>query len=471
MLWHNGHSLTAGDVVFTFNAINDQQYKSPLRLSFVGVEASATDDLTVVFKLKEPYGGFINLLTFGILPAELWSNLTPSSVGLTELNLKPIGSGPYRFKSLIKDKNGNLKSFNLEANEDYFLGRPLVKDFSLQFFPSPEEAREALNTGSVDGFGSYASDLGENYETKTFINYYSLATPQVKALFFNTKLGKLSDIKLRQAIAYSLDKKAIVSAAVGKATQYIDGPILPYSQLYSDDFIKYQKDLAVAQKKIEEAGWKLVEVTANDLAKADELLASTDDKKKRAGESYKLLGEGSWYYKNGEYLILKLTTAEIGSNLKLADLVSQSLAEIKVKLVVEPVPANHLQGDVIKTRDYEMLLTGEILPADGDPYLYWHSSQSSGDGLNLSNFNDKELDRLIEDGRLTTDQTRRKIDYAKLSKLIADKVPVIYFYALNYSYAHGHQIKNFNGSVVYSASDRFGSIKNWYTETENNFKW
>ena len=100
--WHNGDPLNTDDVLFTFGAIQDPAYKSPLRASFSGVQIERVDDNTVKFILSEPYAAFLNLLTFGIMPAGLWQEINPASASLAELNTKPIGSGPYKFKIIGK---------------------------------------------------------------------------------------------------------------------------------------------------------------------------------------------------------------------------------------------------------------------------------------------------------------------------------------------------------------------------------
>ena len=110
-VWHNGGPVTVDDVVFTFEAIKNIKYKSPWRDAFTGVEISKVDDKTIRFNLAEPYAAFLDLLNFGILPQELWQQIEPASANLAELNLKPVGSGRYKFKSLVKDKFGNIRIY------------------------------------------------------------------------------------------------------------------------------------------------------------------------------------------------------------------------------------------------------------------------------------------------------------------------------------------------------------------------
>lgn len=467
--WHNGSLLTASDVAFTFNAIKDSSYKSPLRESFQGSEVIVKDDYTMEFVLKEPYAGFPNLLTFGIMSQELWGQLTPGAASLTDLNLKPVGSGPFKFKSLIKDKNGNLKAMNLVANTQYFEGRPFIDNFQINFYPSYEESQVALNDGLADGMSFYENQFSVDGTSKSFLNTLRLQAPQIKGFFMNAKSDFLSDAKIRQAISLTFDKASLL-AQDSKITK-IDAFILPGNKYYSDNYKKYTPNLAEAKAKIEAAGWKLVDVTAEDLAKADELIKSGDAKKRRAGESYKQLGLGKWYYKDGYYLIIKISTVDTPDNQMLANGLAKSLEQVRIKATVEVVPANQLQNDVVKPRDYDILLAGLILSSDADPYLYWHSSQIGADGLNLANFSNKEVDKLLEEGRLTSSNERRKAVYERFLNLMADQAPAIYLYSTDFIYLQNKKLKNNNNSVIFTPSDRFYGVKDWYVKVEKSLKW
>lgn len=467
--WHNGSLLTANDVAFTFNAIKDSAYKSPLRESFQGSEIIVKDDYAMDFVLKEPYAGFLNLLTFGIMPQDLWGQLTPGATSLTDLNLKPVGSGPYKFKSLIKDKNGNLKAINLVVNSDYYYNRPYIDNFQINFYPSYEESQTALNDGLVDGMSFYENQFDIDGASKSFINTLRLQTPQIKGFFMNAKSGFLSDVKIRQAISLTFDKEALLDQ--GASITKIDSFILPSNKYYSDKYKKYAVNLEDAKAKIESAGWKLVDVTAEDLAKADELLKSGDSKKIRAGESYKQLGVGKWYYKDGYYLIIKVSTVDTPDNQMLANGLAKSLEQVRIKATVEIVPANQLQNDVVKPRDYDVLLAGLILSSDADPYLYWHSSQIGADGLNLASFSNKEVDKLLEEGRMTNNEDRRKAVYERFSNLMAEQAPAIYLYSTDYIYLQNKKLKNNNTSVIFTPSDRFYGVKDWYVKVEKRLKW
>ena len=132
--WHDGESFSAEDVVFTVNAVQNPEYNSPLRTSWQGIKTEAPDKNTVILTLKTPYSTFVeNLALLGILPKHIWSKVMPQNFPLTNFNLKPIGTGPYRFVKLQKDSLGRITSVNLTANSDYFASPPLIKNLVFKF--------------------------------------------------------------------------------------------------------------------------------------------------------------------------------------------------------------------------------------------------------------------------------------------------------------------------------------------------
>jgi len=184
-----------------------------------------------------------------------------------------------------------------------------------------------------------------------------------------------------------------------------------------------------------------------------------------------LLGAGKWYYKNGRYLILKLSLADVADNQAIAQGFAKMLELARVKITIETVPINEIQGAVIKARDYDILLTGLVLSSDPDPYLYWHSSQTGADGLNLADFYNKEIDKLLEEGRMTTDLNRRKVVYERFLSLMAEQCPAVYLYANQYNYTQNRKLKNNEVKMIYVTSDRFSNVKDWYVKIGKRFKW
>lgn len=472
VVWHGGGELSADDVIFTFNTIKDPDFKSPLRVGFSGVSAEKLDDRTVKFSLSESYAAFGELLTFGVMPEEFWSQVPANAVGLNELNLKPVGSGPYKFKSLIKDKNGNIKSYNLVANDRYYGEPPKIKDLRIKFFPSVEEAVAALNDGAIEGLGFLPREQMEKVTKKNSYNYFELNLPQLVAVFFNQKSNPaLADKKVRQALAYGIDKQELVGQTLAGGARIIDGPIPPESFAFAAETKKYNYDAEAAAKLLDEAGWKIREISKEEIVKAEGDKDAKEQKTKEAALAILAAGEGRWRSKDGKFLAVKLTAAESGKNPEVAARIKDFWQKLNIKVAVEVLPTSQILTEMIKPRNFEALIYGELTGGDPDAYVFWHSSQSGAGGLNLANFSNKEADKSLEEGRLTTDPETRKKNYRKFQEVMAEELPAIFLYSPYYTYLQDKKIKNLKIRTIVLPSDRFAGINQQYINTDKRLVW
>ena len=470
--WHNGGVLTVEDIIFTFDAIKNLQYQSPLRASFNGVEIEKIDEQTIKFALAEPYAAFLDLLNFGILPQELWQQIEPVAAGLAELNLKPIGSGQYKFKSLVKDKSGNIKTYTLVKNDRYY-GKPaLLNTISFKLFASPEEAISALNNNLIDGLSYLPEQDRGRVVAQDSLNFYNLNLPKLAAIFFNVKSNSaLADKKVRQALAYAIDKNNLASQVMAGNGRIIDGPILPGNFAYDASGKKYDFNTATSSRLLAEAGWKTVELTEADILQAKKDLTAKDEAAKQPAQAKIDLGAGKWLMKDKNYLSLAITTVDNQEYGLAADLIAKFWQAINVKTEIKLIPANQIQTDVIRPRNFEALLYGEITGADPDPYAFWHSSQIGQSGINIADYANKEVDKLLEDGRLTGDLKTRQEKYKKFQQIIAEDAPAIFLYSPNYTYVQSKKIKGFNITSIILPSDRFSDAASWYINTGKKIIW
>jgi len=471
--WHGGQNLTADDVVFTFRSIKNADYKSPLRLRFSGVDIEKVDDNTVRFKLSEPYAAFLSLLTFGIMPQEMWLDIPPGSAHLAELNIKPIGSGPYEFKSLVKDKNGNIKSYNLIASKDYYSGEAKVTDLKILFFPAITEAITALDDGSIDGLNRLPRSYAGEIMGKSSVNIHEISLPQLMAVFFNQQTNlALKEKKIRQALSLAIDKEKIINQGTEEKARKIDGPILPDNFAFDPDVKKYDFDAAAAAKLLDESGWVLKNISGADLEKAKLDAAAKDQKTKEAAQATVAAGEGVWRVKDNKFFSIKLTTVNTPENSRVAEMIKNDWqTNLNVKVTSDLIEADKIQAETIKPRNYEALFYGEILGGDPDVYAFWHSSQAGSVGLNLSNFNNKDADKLLEDARLIADTAKRKDYYRKFQEIVADEAPAVFLYSPLYLYPQAKMIKNFSVTSLIVPSDRFNKISEWYINTDKKIVW
>jgi peptide/nickel transport system substrate-binding protein len=470
--WGDGQNLTVDDIIFTFDVIENPQYKSPLRTSFSGVTLEKVDDKTIKFILPQPYGAFPELLTFGILPQNLWLSISPESASLAEFNLKPVGSGPYKFKSLTKDKAGNIRSYSLIVNKDYYGEKPYLENINFKFFINFEEAVVAMNENQINGISYLPLNIKENLVSQDSLFFYQINFPQINAIFFNQKNNEiLADKKVRQALAYAINKNEIISTVYKEEAYLIDGPILPNNFAYNKEEKKYKYNLEEAKKLLADAGWAKATTTEDDIIKAEEDKNSEDEKIKQEAETKLSLGAGSWLKKENKYLIINLTTVENENNIKTVEMTKNFWEKLGVKTNLTIVPVGEIQTNIIKSKNFEALFYGQVVGSDPDSYAFWHSSQTGAGGLNIANYTNKDVDKLLEDARGISNQEERIEKYKKFQEILTEDVPAIFMYSPFYIYVQNKKIKGFKVKSILSPNDRFANISEWYTKTGKKITW
>ncbi|MDP1709529.1 MAG: peptide ABC transporter substrate-binding protein, partial [Candidatus Komeilibacteria bacterium] len=349
LTWHDGLPLTAADVAFTIQSIKDPNFKSPLYNTFRNVQVKLIDETTLELVLPEPFAPFLSLLTFGILPEHLWQEIDPTHAALAELNLKPIGSGPYQFSSLVKDKKGNIKEYSLKRFSNWYGQGPFIANISFKFFSTLDEAVTNVKDGNADGLGMVANTQNSELASQTDKKAYRLGLPQYTALFFNQATNAaLAEKPVREALSLAINREQIIANTFTDSAKPINGPLLGEAEVIFDP--------SQAEAKLESAGWKKV-------ANTDQApYTRQKNVKSSAGET-------------ATTLEIKLTTVQKEENIQAAETIRELWLAIGVKVNLEIVDIAQIQKSIIKPRAYEVLLFGQILGGDPDPYPFWHSSQ------------------------------------------------------------------------------------------------
>jgi len=446
--WHDGAPLTSSDVLATIEYIRDPSWKSPLIAQFRNVLVEAPDERTVIFRLDEPFAPFLSLLTVGILPEHLWQEIIPDDASRAELNIKPVGTGPFRFKNFTKDKNGAILSYSLTRYSEYHGEQPLLAEVTFIFYADFGLATEALIDKKVDGLSFLPLEFRDAVDEVSSIRTYTFRLPQYTALFFNQNRNELLKGKhIRQALTLALDKEEILRETLGYSGVPVHGPILPGFVGFHPDVKKYPQDLEEAAALLEEHSWIL-----NEEGVRTKKLAGADDEKVETP------------------LAITLTTVDAKENITVAQIIKRSWESIGVRTELEIVPASRVQPDKIRPRDYDVLLYGEIIGPDPDPYPFWHSSQSEGGGLNLAVFSNRKVDELLEQARATTDKDKRQELYREFQDILADDLPAVFLYSPTYTYAVDRRVQGIETGTIFAPADRFMEIKKWYVKTKKVWK-
>jgi len=450
VVWQDGEKLTANDVLFTIAAIQDPQYQSPLLSSLQGVEATKLDDFSFSLKLPEQYAPFLTTLTFGILPEHLWYNVPPQNIALAELNIKPIGSGQFRFDSLTKDKSGTIKSFKVVRNNTYYGDKPYLNDVTFVFYPDTTTALQALEGKKIEGLSFIPVDAKEAVAKKNRdIRFDALRIPQYTALFFNQKQSSvLTSQKVRIALATAIDRSSLISAVLNGQGEAIYTPILPGYLGHNPAVDTHPFSLDEAIGFLEEDGWNYPEgVSADQEVTADSPFIPRE--------------------KNGKKLEFTIATVDVPEYTDVLAELQSNWQKIGVRIQTDIRGPEDIQQLVIKKRDYDAILFGEIVGSDPDPYGFWHSSQQDYPGLGLAIFRDREVDRLLEDARKTSNVDDRRLMYLHFQNNLATDLPAIFLYNSFYTYGIHKKIQGVNAQQYITVpADRFSGIAHWYVHTK-----
>lgn len=439
--WQDGEKLTSDDVIFTVQSITSDDANSPLAQSWQGVAVSRGSELEVQFNLANPYAFFgDNLHNLYILPKHLFANTPPGNWHLSDYNLKPVGSGPYRFVSYEKSSDGVISAYHLEASPKYFGARPLIDRINFAFFPNTDELVKGFNSGEIDGFGglqaSVLASLARPYDL------FPWRTPSYYAIFWNqSKNLALQDANVREALSAAIDRNALVTDALGGHGKPAYGPI-PEDAPYYVPTEPSSTTSTDAAAMLDAAGWK---------AGSDGFRAKT-------------------IQKTSVPLAITLTVPDIDFLAATANDVQAAWQAIGVKVTIAKAPAQDLVDDAIKNRDYEALLFGNVLGPSSDLYAFWDSSRRFAPGLNLAIYQNKSVDTLIESARMNLDPEARAGQFADAQAKIVADAPAVFLYSPDYLFVTDKSVRGITPELIPSPSDRFRSVGAWYMNTARVLK-
>ena len=173
-----------------------------------------------------------------------------------------------------------------------------------------------------------------------------------------------------------------------------------------------------------------------------------------------------------ETLELKFSLATVDQPLLIqtASLLKNQLKELGIAINIETFDVSTLEREIIKKREYEMLLFGEVLGSIPDPFPFWHSSQKKDPGLNLSLYENKEADKLLEEIRESFDKEITKEKLEQFQDILIQDSPVVFLYNPDYLYLVSSEIKGISEEMITDPSKRLSNMENWYIKTKRVLK-
>ena len=525
VLWHDGEVLTADDVIFTIETIQNPDYKSLLRANYLGIQIEKVNDYAVRFKLQNAYSAFPERLDFKILPQHIWQTISPQNFLLTNYNLKPIGSGPYQFKQLKQNSSNAIISLTLVRFKNYFdsgLKKPYLTEISFRFFESEEALVGAAQSREINGFSITEPSYFDLFKRSKF-QEYSLSLPRYFAVFFNAdKARLLANDDIRLALNYATNKQELIDHVLLDRGEMVDSPILPEIYGYEaptktyefnpekagellaeaglekieGKWVKVTKETIVEFKSYLQPGSRGTEVTGLQtcLARDPEIYpegqisgyfgSKTKAAVIRFQEKYYEEILKPWGFTKGTGIVSRTTRAKLNeicvhppkeTPLKFTlitvedPLLEKTASQLKnqwgnlgIEIEIVTYPLFQLTRDIIKPRNYEMLLFGEVLGEIPDPYPFWHSSQVKDPGLNLAKYENNKVDNLLEAARVNLDSDIRAEKYQEFQDILIADVPCLFLYRPDYVYFTSKDIKGIEMTMIVNPSKRFSNIEDWY---------
>jgi len=441
--FQDGQALTADDVAFTIQKIQDQAIKNPRAADWKDIKVIVSAPDQIQFILKKAYSPFITNTTIGIIPKHIWSNVTNEQFVFNNNNISPTGSGPYKVESIVRDDKQIPLEYHLTTWRQYHGKRPYIDNMVFRFFSDKEKALDALTSGLIDSLSSISPKEASAIQDDQAGPYRIISTtlPRIFGIFFNAGQNPiLADVAVRQALNMSVDREKIVKSVLNGYGAPLFGALpVAFGQATSSKTVSDKANPAGASALLEKNGWK----------------------KNPAG-----IYEKTSSKKEVKKLSLEIYTADIPDLKQTLEMIKESWTKLGVEVSVKVFEPTDLYQTVVRTRQYDALLFGELIGKDNDLYAFWHSSQRISPGLNIAMYTNSKVDKILEDIRTESDFDTREKKYAQLESQIGEDVPAVFLYSPDFLYAVPKKILGIRPDNIAIASDRFNGIANWYMKTE-----
>jgi peptide/nickel transport system substrate-binding protein len=382
--FHDGREMTSEDVAYTFRRFLDPTLVSGRKGAYQDLQAvDIVDRYTVAFRLKQPSGSFSSsLINMGIVPAGSGGTLSRS----------PVGSGPYQFVEIVADDHVTLKKF-----EGYYRGVPRNDGLVFKIVPDETMRSLELRKGDVDlVVNDVAPDLVHGLAKVPGLSVVTAPGTDYAYIGLNLRDPILQDRRVRHAIAYAIDRDAIVRHLQRGLARETASIIPSMSWAHGEDLFAFTRDLERARELLDEAGYR-----------------DPDG----AGPAPRLR--------------LTLKTSTVERYRVQAAALQQQLGEAGIALDLGSHEFATLFSDVIRgnVQLYTLVFTGGSVADPDILRRVFHSSQIPPSGFNRAHYRNADVDRLLDQATAALAENERRRYYLEAQRLILADAPMISLWA------------------------------------------
>jgi len=434
--WHDGKPLTTEDVAFTIELAKNPAIRSPKLANWEGVDVEVLSDREIRFVLHRPFAPFLGNATLGIMPKHEWKDISPEAFSLAIRNTQPVGSGPFKVETVIKnEETGIISAYTLRRFKEYKPEPAYLDNIEFKFYSTADDLASALTRGEID-------TANMEYErAKAISGVTEIHLPRIVGIFFNQDNSTLlRDLSLRTALNMATDRQHIVNEVAGGYGTPTSLPIPPGSFAYAEDLEETVYDIAGARAILERAGYEdsdgdgiLEQVIKKDRTKVSITIAT-------------------------------LETPELS---RTAELVAHMWREIGIETNIARFELGDFEQTVIRPRDYDVILFGQNMGYDSDPFGFWHARQIRHPGSNIALYANTKVDGYLEEAQASTNQDKRAELYTSFQEEIIKDKPAVILYSPSYLYVIPPTLKGAEFSVLPFPQDRFSGVESWYLQTKS----
>jgi peptide/nickel transport system substrate-binding protein len=435
LTWQDGQPLTSADVVYTYQLIQNPDVQSPLQSGWQGIEVSATDAYTIVFKLPGGLAAFPYNMTNGIVPKHILESIKPIDMRSADFNtVKPVGAGPFKWQAIQVKGDGTpehaQERIALQPFKNYQAGQPKLQKFVTYIYADKTQMTGAFANNQLTAIEGL-TDEPANLRHKSGMLEHNIPLRAATMVFFKTSAGVLANTSVRQALVKGADVPQIIDRLSYPARK-VREPILIGQVGYDPALTEPGHDLKGAKALLDGAGWKL--------------------------------GKDGIRSKDGHKLTFTLTTADTADYHLVTKELKRQWLQLGVDLNVQYLDSNEFQT-ALTSHGYDAVLYGISIGPDPDVFVYWDSSQAdirSANRLNLSEYKNPTADASLEAGRTRSDPALRVIKYKPFLQEWQKDAPALGLYQPRLLYLTNGPVAGLNDNLpITSPIERFNNVNNW----------
>ncbi len=393
--FHDGTEFTADDVKYTIDRILNPETRSPQRGNIAQItSADVVDKNTIRLTTR---AAFAPILTNLAIAAYIVPKAAHSRLG-REFARRPVGTGPFRWVEWVADDR-----VVLEANPDYYAGKPSIDRLLFRFIPEASVRLAELESGGLDLIAGVQAQELKRLRVSLIVDLQEVVGTNYRLYGFNTSVKPYNDVRVRQAIAQAIDKAKIVDVVWPGRAVVAEGPIPPTSWAFDERFKGLGYNLNRAKQLMAEAG-----------------------------------------HPNGFEMNLIMSDTE--ENRREVPLIIDQLKQINITVKPNFMDFPTLLSRLLKT-DYDVLRVGWTVNPEPDSLLYVPFHSSAIGGFNFTVFRNAKVDELLDRGRITTNVNERIRIYREAQRIIVQEAPMVFVFHEKRTYAHRKGVTGFKPHV------------------------